>query len=276
MYYYIVDTSKITQRQFNKVQQTLYAAISENRINGEIVRVTGLRTAKQLVETAFFHQANTIVAVGTDETLEEIINLVGERPMIIGYIPLVRTELSEILGLENVAEACRNLSLRRVAEIDLGVVNEKLFLSKLIFGISLKRGKQDYLGISILKNFINKPAIEIKFDADGKYRGETNIIGGVVMNCTRSLGSPNDGLLDVVLLPNLSRMEIFRHRFHILTGEYNLIPRTSVIHVENLEITQPAQTTIYCGTQKLTNTPAQISIKPKALKLIVGRSRTFI
>src|SRR6185503_18052131 len=98
MYYYIVDTGKLNQREFERVQQQLYSSISEYHISGEIVRVTGIRTVKQLVETAFFHQAKTIVAVGLDETLNEIINVVGERETTVGFIPLRTTPLAEILG----------------------------------------------------------------------------------------------------------------------------------------------------------------------------------
>src|ERR1043166_8434903 len=107
MYYYIVDANKLTSREFERVQSNLYSSISEYHISGEIVRVTGIRTIKQLVETAFFHQAKTIVAVGIDETLNEVINVVGDREVTIGYIPLKQTEMAGALGLADVAQACK-------------------------------------------------------------------------------------------------------------------------------------------------------------------------
>src|SRR3990167_11353493 len=102
MYYYIVDPQKISQRQFERVQNVLYSSVSEYRISGEIARVTGLRTVTQLVEGALQRGVKTLVAVGSDETLHEVINAVRGREVIIGFIPLLRTELGEILGLGDI------------------------------------------------------------------------------------------------------------------------------------------------------------------------------
>src|SRR6185295_13895774 len=99
MYYYIVDPGKISQRDFERVQNQLYSSVSEFRVSGEIARATGLRTIGQLVESAFAHQAKTIIAVGSDETLQTVINAVGSREVVIGFIPIIPTEMGEILGI---------------------------------------------------------------------------------------------------------------------------------------------------------------------------------
>jgi diacylglycerol kinase family enzyme len=280
MYYYIVDTSKLTQRQFDRVQQQLYSSISDYHISGEIVRTTGIRTIKQLVETAFFHQAKTIVAVGTDETLNSVINLVGDRPAIIGYIPLVPTELSESFGISSIAQACKALGLRRVEEIDLGVVNGMNFLSKLTFGLSLGAKKGfDFLGMGFVSELIKQSTFRIGFNADN-YHAETEILGGVIINCQNHkceepLGKPTDGLLDVVLIPKLTRAQLFTHRKNILDGCFEKVPGASIMHLESLEMTSPTNLPLMIGRDQITMIPARIEIKPKALKMIVGRERKF-
>ncbi|MBX4205077.1 MAG: hypothetical protein KW788_02700 [Candidatus Doudnabacteria bacterium] len=280
MYYYIVDTSKLTQRQFDRVQQELYSSIADYHIPGEIVRTTGIRTIKQLVETAFFHQAKTIVAVGTDETLDSIINIVGDRPMIIGYIPLVATELAKAFGIASISQACKALGLRRVEEIDLGVVNGISFLTKLTFGLDLK-GKDsfDFFGLGFIKQLINKPTFQVSFNAD-HYHADSEVWGGLIINCQnhkcdKTLGKPTDGLLDVVLVPKLSRSELFSHRRNILDGCFEKVPGASIMHLAALEITNLSGLPLKIESTEVTSTPAKIEVKPKALKMIVGRERKF-
>ena len=99
MYYYIVDPQKISQNDFERVQNQLYSSTSQYRVSGEVVRATGLRTVSQLVENAFAHDAKTIVAVGSDETLHDVINAVGSRDMVIGFVPLFDSEIGTALGL---------------------------------------------------------------------------------------------------------------------------------------------------------------------------------
>jgi hypothetical protein len=79
MYYYIIDPQKINQKEFERVQNQLYSCLSSLRISGEISRVTSLRSVPQLVNDAIVRQANTIIAVGYDTTVQEIINTVGEK-----------------------------------------------------------------------------------------------------------------------------------------------------------------------------------------------------
>src|SRR4029077_12710878 len=124
MYYYIVDPQKITQKEFERVQNVLYSSLSEFRISGEIVRVTSLRTVQQLVENAFSHTATSIVAVGSDETLHDVINAIGKREIVIGFIPLAESEIGESLGIKDILQAVRTVAFRRIQILDLGFVKE--------------------------------------------------------------------------------------------------------------------------------------------------------
>jgi diacylglycerol kinase family enzyme len=281
MYYYIVDTGKLNQREFERVQQNLYSSISEYHISGEIVRVTGIRTVKQLVETAFFHQAKTIVAVGNDQTLNEVVNVIGDREAVVGYIPLKNTEISEALGLPDISQACKFLAVRRIQDMDLGVANGKYFLSKLSFGFEFQtNNKFDFLGLRLMNQLAALKPFEIQFKVDGKFQGSTESLAGLIINSRGSssntdIGNPIDGTLDFLLLPKLSKTAILTHRKHILKGEYEKIPNTSLIHFKELEITAPTGLPIKLGNAPWGEIPNKISIKPQALKIIVGRNRKF-
>ncbi len=281
MYYYIVDANKVNQRDFERVQANLYSSISEYHISGEIVRVTGIRTIRQLVETAFFHQAKTIVAVGTDETLDEIVNVAGDRDITLGFIPLVQTDLSYVLGIPDIAQACKFLAVRRVEEIDLGLINGKQFLSKLEFGLDVKQKTGfDFFGLNFAKKLAKTPTLETRFRVDNNYQASSEIWSGLILNTrgatsSKEIGNPSDGVLDLLLLPKVSQSSAFTHKNQILKGEFEKIPNASVIHFQKLEMIAPLNMRIRLGSQELTEVPATISIKPKALKIIVGRNRTF-
>ncbi|HEX5429973.1 MAG TPA: diacylglycerol kinase family protein [Patescibacteria group bacterium] len=262
MYYYIVDSCGLSQRQYEKVQHELHSCISDYHISGEIVRITGIRTVRQLVETAFFHQAKTIVAAGSDRTLDDVINSVGERPVSVGYIPLVKSELAQGLGLPDVAGACKALALRRVEELDLAKANGKNFLTKLSFGF-----------------LPNRETFEVQIQSPGLRVQSSDVLGGTIVNCQtqahEGLGLPTDGLLDVVLVPRLSRWEEFRHRGELQSGQLEHIPGATVLHLRSLEITAPANMPILTGGIEFGTTPLQVEVKSNAVKMIVGRTRTF-
>lgn len=293
MHYYIVDPQKISQREFERVQNLLYSSLSQYRVSGEVVRATGLRTINQLVENAFAHGARTIVAVGSDDTLHDIINAVRDRDIIVGFIPIFDTEIGEILGIKTIANAAKIIGSRRIEELDLVSVNNppaaqvseragNYFLSKLTFGLSTYQGS-GALGLfnfKLLQSLFNLPVFEIKFSVDGQYQATVSAVAGLIINsrggeCTASSSDPTDGVVDIMLLPKLSRIKILKYYKHILSGCFEQIPEASVIHANKLEISLPASLPLRSGSRIIAKTPAVIEVRPKALKIIVGKDRKF-
>lgn len=261
MYYYIVDPAKLTQKEFERVQNVLYSSLSEFRISGEVVRVTGVRTITQLVENAFSHEAKTIVTVGSDETLHEVINAIGKREMVVGFIPIVDSEIGNIFGMKDIPQAVKTIAFRRIQEIDLGVVNDQYFLTKLNFGS-------------------DETELQIKFSADEKFQASQDATNGLIINLRYNpdeskIGNPTDGLLDILLLPKISRFTAFLKRRLIQTGNYEQVAQTSVLHVKKIEILEPAGIPLFLGGKIVTKTPATVFIAPKALRMIVGKERSF-
>ena len=272
MYYYIVDPQNLSQSEFERVQNQLYSSVSEYRVSGEVVRATGLRTVAQLVESAFSHGARTIVAVGSDGTLQELINAAGNREITLGFIPIVPSAVGDTLGIKTVAQGAKTIAARRIAEMDLGSVNNNLFFTNAIFGaLPQDQGYLASLRQGLTHGGRELPQLELKFSADGHFEASLPVVAG----CIQNLGHPTDGYLDVLLLPQISGWTAFRHRHEIRRGEFEKIPGTSVLHVKKIEIQTPDGLAIRSEGRILGKTPAVIEIKPKALKIIVGRERKF-
>lgn len=273
MYYYIVDPQKLAQKVFERVQNQLYSSVSEFRVNGEVVRSTGVRTITQLVESAFAHSAKTIVAVGGDDTFQEVINAVGSREVVIGFIPIVESKIGELLGLKSVEQSVKTLAGRRTEELDMGSVNGNLFFSSLSFG-SIPENNPGWLG-SLNYKFIQTlkqiPAIDIKFKADDQFEASLPVVGGIIKNSS----NPTDGKLDLILLPAQTSWNTFKYRSEIMNQEFEKIPGSSIFHIERLEIATPAGLSLKTEGRLISKTPATIEVRPKALKIIVGKDRKF-
>ncbi|OGE73970.1 MAG: hypothetical protein A3I07_04085 [Candidatus Doudnabacteria bacterium RIFCSPLOWO2_02_FULL_42_9] len=261
MYYYIVDPEQLTQKEFERVQSILYSSLSEFRISGEVVRATGVRTIPQLVENAFAHEAKTIVAVGSEATLHEVINAVGRRDMVIGFIPLVDSEIAKILGIKDIPQAAQTIAFRRVESIDLAMVNEYLFLTQIALGDA-------------------ETLSEISFRADDRFQARQNFTLGAIINMRYNesyskIGDPTDGVLDVLLMPSISKVTAFLKRRILKAKYYEQIALTSVLHVMKMELVLPEGLPLTLNGKIVAKTPATIELLPKALKMIVGKERKF-
>jgi diacylglycerol kinase family enzyme len=270
MYYYIVDPQKISQKEFERVQNLLYSSLSEYRVSGEIVRSTGLRTINQLVENAFSHGSKTIVAVGSDDTLYDVINAVKGREIVIGFIPIFETEIGELIGVKNIQQAAKNIGLRRITEFDLGSVNGNYFISKLMFGLGTNpdKGFAKLFGLKLIRSLFHLPAFEVKLSVNGQYQASTKVVSGIIIS-----NHDDEGSAEVMLLPKLSKSKTFRYRRQILAGIYKDIPEASIIHASKIEVITPAGLPLRVGGRVIAKTPATIEIHPKALKIIVSRDR---
>ncbi|MEO8066006.1 MAG: diacylglycerol kinase family protein [Candidatus Doudnabacteria bacterium] len=267
MYYYIVDPQKISQREFERVQNLLYSSLSEFRVSGEVMRSTGLRTINQLVENAFSHGAKTIVAVGSDDTLHDVINAIKSREMTVGFIPIFETEIGEMLGLKNIEQSAKTIGLRRLAEFDLGSVNGNYFLSKLTFGLGTKTNA-GLFNFKLIQSLFTLPIFEVKFSVNGRYQASTKVVSGII-----TINRNAEAEAEVMLLPKLSRAKTFRYRKQILSGDYRQISEASIIQANKIEVSVPAGLPLRVGGRVIAKTPATIEILPKALKLIVSRDR---
>lgn len=280
MYYYIVDPKEFSQKSFERIQNKLYSSLSDYRISGETVRVSSLRTIPQLVEVAFAHSAKTIIAVGNDETLNDVINAVKGREVIIGFIPLQDCEMGLMLGLRSIESACKTLALRRIALLDLGGVNNNYFLNRISFGLSADGQLANFFNFSALRKIFNTPSFEVKFSANNSFSGKLSVIAGLILNSRyhespSALANPTDGVLDILLLPKLSRTTILKYRKDIAKGQFENIPQASLLHVNKMEITAPEGMPLRVGNKVLAKTPATIEVLPRALKIIVGKGRVF-
>ncbi len=141
MYYYIVNPAAGRNAlqglpQAKNLQEKIRGRLEELGIRGEWAKTTGLGEAAKMATAAIAKGHTTIVAVGGDDTVNEVINgVTGHDNVAIGIIPLGSTNrLATQLGITSWQQACDVLAARRLTSYSLIAAGQKFFLSTLTLG----------------------------------------------------------------------------------------------------------------------------------------------
>ncbi len=289
MYHYIIDQTRISTRNFDRLLGEVYGFLTEYQISGEVHRVTRLRNIPELVETAMQSGARTIVAIGDDHNFLQLVELLAESDsVVLGFIPLVKnSEIAQVLGIANLEEACQAIAKRRADEFDIGRVGRNYFFTSLNFGLlNAFRPNDKKLGPFAALGLVSKlralPSIPIKVEVDGKYSLTASILAGTIINARvpglcESQGelpfsSPRDGKLDLLLVEKLGTRDLIKYRKFLSSGCFENIPGGTVLHGRNFEIEGPKNLNIATGGLPLNRTAASVSVADKSIRVIVGKA----
>lgn len=131
MYYYIVNPAA-GNRALDSIQDKLKATLHSLQIDGEFAKTLGQGDAAKITEKALARGAKTIVAVGGDNTVREIINTLHknkETEVALGIIPLGKKNvLASHLGINNWKQACNVLAVRRISDYQFMRANKTRFI----------------------------------------------------------------------------------------------------------------------------------------------------
>lgn len=182
MYYYIVNPAA-GRSQTKGLQDKIRARLDQLGIRGEWVKTTGPGEASKMAAAAAAKGHTTIVAVGGDDTVNEVINgLTGHDSVAVGIIPLGSTNrLATQLGITSWLQAAEVLAARRLTSYSLIAAGQKFFLSTLTLGFETDLDKnvdtaptglqarlgQLKAGWGHARNF---HTLRCKIDVDGQYK----------------------------------------------------------------------------------------------------------
>jgi len=282
MYFYILDPHKIPQKNFERQQTELQSLLTEFNIGGEMARITPLRIMQDLVDTAASRGVKTLIACGTDETFNQMLAAVKDRDFTLGFIPFTtETQLGHILGMTDLQTCVKTIAGRRMEKLDLARVENNYFISYLELGIGSETNKPQGF-FSSMKMFSGASTAEIKMRIDDSYTITSKVMGGLVINTRstknggdESIGNPQDGFLDLLLVEKLSGMSAAKYKGEIENGYYENIPNSTVIRCKQIEFLEPVNYKICVDGQEVAKFPAIVDVHPQALRMIVGKNRTF-
>ncbi len=255
MYYYIYD-SFVSDRKYDRVLAAIETRLTDLGISGKIGRLTPFTNARGLVRDETRRGVKTIVAVGNDETVAKVVGGLGDADVILGIIPVGEpSAVAESLGIPPGADACDILSQRLTQKIDLGRINGQYFLSQ----VRVPAG--DYVVEGQGSFRISSPVTGCEIVVSNVRASDTSFeMGG------RRVGDPQDGLLDVLVLPRTGK----------LSGAFGAAAGgSSVFPLRKVTVSGAKPVTVFVDSMKLESKSFVIEIAPGRLKVITGRERLF-
>lgn len=142
MYYYILNPAA-GKGAVTNLQEKLRDRLRELKIDGEFAKTVGPGDATKMAKAAIEKGYNTIVVVGGDGTVNEVVNGITKENVAVGIIPVGNSNLlAHRLGITSWQQACEVLAARRITSYGLIAAGQKYFLSTLSLGFETDLDKQ--------------------------------------------------------------------------------------------------------------------------------------
>lgn len=142
MYYYILNPVA-GKGSISTLQDKLRLRLRELGIDGEFAKTTGPGDATKMAKLAIEKGHTTIVVVGGDGTVNEVVNGITKENVAVGIIPAGNSNiLAHRLGINTWQQACEVLAARRLTSYGLIAAGQKYFLSTLTLGFETDLDKQ--------------------------------------------------------------------------------------------------------------------------------------
>jgi diacylglycerol kinase (ATP) len=262
--------------------------------------------ASELTAQAIKRGVHTIVAVGGDGTINEVINGFFERGELIsdraalGIVPHgTGSDFIRMLRLpEDKAEAAaliqngnsRSMDLLKVrytsldgtlasrysvniASFGMGAAvasrvnrSSKIFGRKLSYVLELIRTATTFTGNSVSLTVDNEPTIETRITS--VVAGNGKYQGAGMLACPRAV--IDDGLIDVTLIRFLRLPELIRNLRLLYNGEIYRHPKVQFLRVTKLRAESTESVPIEIDGEVVGRLPVEISVVPLAMRILAA------
>jgi diacylglycerol kinase (ATP) len=279
------------QRSAEENKATILAALHSYGIEPELWYTTEEDPGNGLAKRAAQEGADVVIAAGGDGTVHAVACGLISTNSTLGIIPVgTMNNIARSLEIsENIAEACEIIAKGATSLIDVGKVNDQIFLEVAGIGLeaalSLAGEKIKSTGwLSIIQGFIDglvalfafRPTrFSLSFDERKTRRYSALQISvcnspyyGVRLRFAPD-AAMNDGLLDVLIYKGFSKLEYLRHAISISQGRRALESRVIRRKVKSLCIYADNPVEIHADGVPIGHTPAIITVVPGALRIYV-------
>lgn len=245
MHIYIYG-SFLNQKKYLDQVHEAEARITDLGLSGRVCRLGQLRSLSDVVRGELRRLPKTIVAIGDDDLVSQIISLMGGSGVPLGIIPIGEgNRIAEGLGI-TAENACNVLAARRIIDLDLGLVDNRAFVRR-----------AELLGHAL------------KLQIDGNYLVSANNAKTEVVNFFLD---NDEALLDKRPMPQSGSLYLMLTKqagnFLKKEQERSLIPFCElVVQTDEVEARLDNLTII--------RRPKRITVLPNGLAVIVGRERQF-
>jgi len=247
--------------------------------------------AKELASLAVLKKPDCIIACGGDGTINEVASAIVGTNIKLGILPFGSGNgLASNLGIpKDIEKAISIIKNGYSASIDIGRVNKQYFLSNMGIGIdamiikkyeeSKKRTLLSYLKASLSVGFKFKSTeCKVSFK-ENEYTAQFFLLFvsnsnemGYNMSLTPK-ANLNDGLLDLLMVPQLSLFEKLQLGCYILCNKVPLFSKANYQLIKECTIELPQKTVTYLQIDgefhELETNKINIDILEKSLEIII-------
>jgi YegS/Rv2252/BmrU family lipid kinase len=236
-------------------------------------------------------QVELIIAAGGDGTIHAVANgLVGSNS-IMGIIPTgTMNNLAHSLNIpDTIPDACTSIATGETRTIDMGKVNDRVFLE--VAGVGLEAAlfpaaeeikhhgffstvhgavkglktlldfKPTRLSISNRRGRHLYTALQVTICNAPFYGAHLQVAPMIRMD---------DGLLDIFVYRDFSKLEYLRHAISISHGRRPYQPKIEHLRLKSMHIDAAQALEIHADGEVIGNTPASVTVLPKALRVRVS------
>lgn len=247
--------------------------------------------AIDLTKESIHQQADVIVACGGDGTINEVASTLVGTTIPLGIVPVGSGNgLASNLNIpRNIKKALYIIKNNQSTTIDVGCVNQRYFFSNTGFGFTANvienyealqtRTLWCYVKASLksFKEFSRKENIVISIDDITEvsnpfliFVSNSNVMGYNVSLTPKA--SLNDGLLDVIIVPKISRLKMLFFGLCMLMKKPELLKEVKYYQTNKLKLSRKKgaffESQIDGEISKINDTTLSISIKKRTLKCL--------
>lgn len=245
MHVYIFDQF-LNQKKYETTVAKIETRLTDLGLNGKNCHVGPLRSLKSIVKEELRNSPKTLIAVGNNNTLNQLINAIPEEDNVtVGLIPVGgNNSIAGALGIADEDHACNVLAARLIETVALGKINDQYFFAS--------------------AQITNQETI---MEIGGKYTVEPTGPGAInIINLDVSASNPKidpkDALLEILV--SVVKKGMLKNTVDVSFIQTNRIIINNLIH-KNFIIDESIEV----------RTPAEITVAKEKLKIIVGKNRVF-
>lgn len=247
--------------------------------------------ARELAQQAALAGYDVVVSVGGDGTLNEVVNGIHGTGAILGIIPAGSgNDFSRAFGYsqQDIRQACTWLLAGTSREIDVGRVDQRMFLNVAGAGFDAEVGRManvwgkkyfaGYLAYlaSIIRVLVSFSPRELVVDLDGTELrqkawlvavGNAQYFGGGLRVTPDA--DVNDGLFDVCIVGETSKLELLRVLPRVREGKHLGHPAIQMHRAARVSIVGDSALAAQADGEIVGNLPAVFSIASAKMKAIL-------
>lgn len=274
--------------------KSLIPAIRENfRQAGaefDIYQTSAPRDAIEAAEKAAQDGFNVLVAVGGDGTVNEVLNGIAGRKVILATLPGGKgNDFATAVNMpRNIDAACQDLLRADTKDIDLGRVMDRYFINSVGVGFDAAVARRVNEGVKLFKGvsayvyaffetLLNYEVVDIEIDLGRGPMKSSPLLVAVGIGQAYGGGMrivpdaiQDDGLFDVCIFEDMNRLSLIYHFPKVFSGKLKGIKQAGMYRAQEIRLKLSEERPLHMEGEIFMGDQMHFTLQSKAMKVLTG------